>query len=415
MPPNPIRNLDNSFTSAQAAGLGIYLNAIVDTQTCHSCHVFNPEQGFFGTDGRASFEGESQHLKIPQLRNMYAKVGMFGMPAVPFFNAGNNQFQGNQIRGFGFLHDGSTDTLMRFLDASLFTGFSNDTQRRQVEQFLFAFDSNLKPVVGQQVSLSDTNANVAGPRIDLLLARASVGDADIIVKGVIDGVARGWVCWGESCQGDGAPSLSVADLRALASVPGQVLTWTAVPPGSGFRAGIDRDEDGFLDGHDNCPAVVNHEQDDVDGDHIGNACDGDNDNDGLPDTFESRIGTDPLKADTDLDGLSDGEEVGHDGDISEYLHGIDINPLQADTDGDGLSDAEEVGYDGDYSAYTPGQDLDPLAVDTDGDGINDGVDPIPLTVNVGDGDLTADGSVNAAPDGRLGIPDLILLQHLLLQ
>jgi len=38
-----------------------------------------------------------------------------------------------------------------------------------------------------------------------------------------------------------------AALRALALTPGQELTYTCVPPGSGDRAGIDRDEDGVFD------------------------------------------------------------------------------------------------------------------------------------------------------------------------
>ena len=74
---------------------------------------------------------------------------------------------------------------------------------------------------------------------------------------------------------------------------------------------------------------------------------------------------------------------------------IGTSSLLADTDGDSLSDGDEVGYDGDFTLYTPGQDLNPLSNDTDGDGLLDAVDPIPLTVNLGDGDMTADGSVNA--------------------
>ena len=50
----------------------------------------NPAAGFFGTDGESSIEGEPQEFKIPHLRNLYQKVGMFGMPAVPFFRTGDN-------------------------------------------------------------------------------------------------------------------------------------------------------------------------------------------------------------------------------------------------------------------------------------------------------------------------------------
>ena len=88
---------------------------------------------------------------------------MFGMPAVDFFNTRRQRrHKGDQIRGFGFLHDGSVDTVFRFLQATVFNdggtfnpkGFQNDTQRRQVEQFLLAFDSDLAPIVGQQITLT---------------------------------------------------------------------------------------------------------------------------------------------------------------------------------------------------------------------------------------------------------------------
>jgi hypothetical protein len=39
-----------------------------------------------------------------------------------------------------------------------------------------------------------------------------------------------------------------AGLRQLASQKGGELTYTCTPPGSGVRIGIDRDEDGVLDG-----------------------------------------------------------------------------------------------------------------------------------------------------------------------
>ena len=191
LPPNPVRALDNSLTPDQQAGRnfmtgsrrsdGIFVGGGTGFN-CVGCHTFNPSQGFFGTDGQASFENETQILKVAHLRNMYQKVGMFGMPAVEFFNAGNNGHQGQQIRGFGFLHDGSTDTMFRFLNATVFNdggtfnpvGFNGgDAQRRQVEAFLLAFDSDLAPIVGQQITLTNTNGPVAGPRIDLLIARAN--------------------------------------------------------------------------------------------------------------------------------------------------------------------------------------------------------------------------------------------------
>jgi len=273
-PPNPVRALDDSLTPLQLAGRNFYFNAIVDTTTCNGCHTLAPAAGFFGANGNSSFEGEPQFFKIPQLRNMYEKVGMFGMPAVSFFSAGDNQHMGDQIRGFGFTHDGSADTLLRFFRAVVFQ-FPGDAQRLQVEQFMFAFDSNLKPVVGQQVTLNATNAGTVNGRIDLLISRAVAGDADVTVKGLINGEQRGWLLLGNGTfQSDRVFESNLTDtqLRALAQQTGQELTYTAVPPGSGIRIGIDRDEEGVPDSDDNCPNVANASQIDTNGNGTGDAC-----------------------------------------------------------------------------------------------------------------------------------------------
>ena len=78
----------------------------------------------------------------------------------------------------------------------------------------------------------------------------------------------------------------------------------------------------------------------------------DSDGDGLLDTQEREIGTDPFDPDTDKDGLSDGEEVN--------LYRTD--PLNPDSDWDGLKDGEEV------ITYK----TDPLDQDTDNGGVADG-------------------------------------------
>jgi YVTN family beta-propeller protein len=304
-PPNPIRNLDNSLTAAQQAGkdfmtgsrrsdgLPFDINQNPAGFNCVGCHTLDPASGFFGTNGDASFEGEPQILKIPHIRNMYQKVGMFGMAAVGEILLGDNGNKGNQIRGFGFLHDGSIDTVFRFFRANVFsgiapsapgTGFTSDTQRRNVEAFVMAIDSNLAPIVGQQITLDNTNASVAGPRISLLIQRAAAAypvpgypgakECDVVVKGIVAGKARGWTLSGSSfVPDDGGASLSDSQLRALAATAGQPLTYTCAPPGSGTRVGVDRDLDGRRDGQDNCPAVANGTQTDLDADGVGNSCD----------------------------------------------------------------------------------------------------------------------------------------------
>jgi len=107
--------------------------------------------------------------------------------------------------------------------------------------------------VGQQVSATATtftDPSVTG-RINLMIARANAGDCDLVVKGIRDGQARGWLYQPASgeFQSDRAsePLLTEASLRAQAATVGQELTYTAVPSGSGTRIGIDRDEDGFFD------------------------------------------------------------------------------------------------------------------------------------------------------------------------
>jgi len=304
LPPNPVRALDNSLTPDEQAGRDFYLGSRradgVNIEglgfTCNGCHALDPSQGFFGTNGDASFENEQQIVKIPHLRNLYQKVGMFGLPAIPFVNEGNNAHLGDQVRGFGFLHDGSIDTLFRFFNATVFNdsgsvGFDGpsggDVKRRQMERFMLAFDSDVAPIVGQQVTLDASNAGVVGPRIDLLRARAmapfvskalggTVTECELVVKGVVAGEARGWVMnpAGEFAS-DRAAEVPLTDgaLRALATVAGQSLTYSCVPPGSGSRIGIDRDLDSVRDGDDNCPAAVNPGQEDGDSDGIGDLCD----------------------------------------------------------------------------------------------------------------------------------------------
>ncbi|MFT4571242.1 MAG: cysteine-rich repeat protein [Candidatus Binatia bacterium] len=268
-PPNPIRALNNTLSTSAQTGSNFYFGATSDTfQDCNGCHVLNPngnagstdKPGFFGTDGRSSFENEPQIFKVAHLRNMYQKVGMFGMPAVSFFNSGDNAHKGDQVRGFGFIHDGSVDTLFRFHEATVFNqsitnpnGILNnatgDITRRDLEAFMFEFPSNHAPVVGQQITRAAGASTALDTRITLLIARADAGECDLSVKGTVSGEARGYRRQGGAFVSDRSAdaTLSDATLRALANTAGQELTYTCTPVGSGQRIGIDRDLDTFLD------------------------------------------------------------------------------------------------------------------------------------------------------------------------
>src|SRR5690606_28280794 len=100
------------------------------------------------------------------------------------------------IRSFGYTHDGSKDTPMRFFNAFAATpqapaGFTNFDDMKKVAEFIFAFDSNLKPIVGQQITLTSSNSATAGPRIDLLRQRANLGECELIAKAQFFGVELG--------------------------------------------------------------------------------------------------------------------------------------------------------------------------------------------------------------------------------
>ncbi len=260
-PPNPIRDLDNSLTPEQQAGLDFFNNFPSSSQgTCAHCHVLDLDAnsgiarrpGFIGTDGLSAFPPFTQPMKIPHMRNIYQHVGRFGHPPDAIFDPVGTPHMGDQIRGFGILHDGSVDTVLRFVSAATYPpGQQGDLLKAAVTSFMFAADSNMAPIVGQQITLSASTAAVSGPRIDLLIARASVGECDLIAKTIVDGLEVGYLHIGSGTfisSRAADPSITDAALRAATLAAGREITYTCTPPGSGLRMGIDRDLDGFRDG-----------------------------------------------------------------------------------------------------------------------------------------------------------------------
>jgi DNA-binding beta-propeller fold protein YncE len=267
-PPNPNRPLDNALVGDQEAGRQLFegtvcgipdLNDSPDALKCASCHTVDPTgnpgtaaPGFFGTTGRSSFAFNDQLFKIPHLRNIYQKVGMFGLADTPGFLPGDNEFKGDQVRGFGFLHDGHADTVFRFhhgLSFGFLPGPAGDAQRRQIEQFELAFPTNFAPIVGQQITLGSGSSAATQARVDLLRHRADAGECDLVAKTAIAGDEVGFLYSGNGqfrVDRRAVPPIPDAALRALAH--GIAITFTCVPPGSGERIGVDRDGDGFWDG-----------------------------------------------------------------------------------------------------------------------------------------------------------------------
>lgn len=231
-PPNPHRNLDNSFTPAQQSSRDEFFRAI-EGISCATCHVTDADAGIFGSDRSSSINGQSaQLMKVPSLRQTYQKVGMFGMfPQLSGFMPSGT---GDQVRGFGFLHDGATGVFIR-----------------RTFDYVMAFDTNLAPIVGQQVTWTALDDAGSTPRLELLQARAAAGECELTVKGALGNRARGWLrqeIGDFSSDSSREETIGYASLQDLARTQGAALTFTCVPVGSGRRIAIDRDEDGYLDG-----------------------------------------------------------------------------------------------------------------------------------------------------------------------
>jgi cysteine-rich repeat protein len=261
-------------------------------------------------------------------------VGMFGMrqvepsAALQSLNQGAAGLLGGsfadtgpQIRGFGYTHEASLDTMFRFFSVG---GFSmNTTQEAEMSAYLNAFDSDLAPTVGQQVTLTSTNSGTAGPRVSLLMIEANTDftsqilggqtkQCNLVAKVVEGGMERGYLYTGGGTfqPDDGGATINDATLRAKANTVGQEVTYTCVPPGAGNRAALDRDQDTLLDGVETNTGIF---------------------------VSSSDTGTSPSLVDTDGDTFDDDDEVN--------VHGTDpTNPLSfpgAPACGDGVVESPE--------------------------------------------------------------------------
>ena len=163
---------------------------------------------------------------------------------------------------------------------------------------LTASDAAAIDTFGILVSISGDTV-VLGASLDDCPAFANCGSAY-----VFDGVAV------TDTDGDGVPDTS--DL-----CPGTSIA-NPVDANGCSDVQVDADFDGVCDpdavssgpsictGSDNCPADVNANQDDNDGDALGDVCDDDDDNDGILDTADNcPLIDNPTQDDNDLDGQGD--------------------------------------------------------------------------------------------------------------
>ena len=222
---------------------------IFDHNECRVCHDFNQGRAIDLLEVQALPRSGSQGaFKVSQLRSLQEKLGMDGLSTT------------NSRAGFGFMHDGSVDTLTRFL----VDGFPERASSNQAVADLVAFmlcfngsDLTSNPSVPSQdvpaaAGKQITFTSPAPPALltDMLsLAQRTNSRLELIVRGKTNGVARQWLFrrasqdFQSDRHGEIVPTLS-AVIAGAAS--GNEFTAMLVPEGVGNRLALDRDGDGYF-------------------------------------------------------------------------------------------------------------------------------------------------------------------------
>jgi len=248
--PNPNQKLDrqlpDTFPNGGNPKAG-FTNFTVDQYqptiglTCNTCHRL--PNGSTPTIISAQALQESQDFKVPHLRNVYQKLNITHVPGA------------TSISGFGITHDGVDPDLFTFLSRPVFGQFAgNTTIKRNLEAFVQCFDTGMAPAVGYAHTMNSGNVDSQGAIDDLnLLESQALGGTNInlIVKGTIDGQVRGLLYQpgfaNYRTDKTGLGPFTRAELHDKIAA-GDTLTFMGVPPRNGYRLGIDRNEDGVLDG-----------------------------------------------------------------------------------------------------------------------------------------------------------------------
>jgi YVTN family beta-propeller protein len=260
--PNPNQNLDRTLPASFAGGDPVvgrntfmftnYQGAGALGLKCNTCHAV-PN----GTDKSftpAAALQEPQSFKVPQLRITYQKMSF------------NNAPGASSIGGFGIIHDGTDPDLQTFLSRNVFGAFAAQTTagatiRSNINAFVQCFDTGTAPAVGYARTLTAASIDTASVSNDwnLLESQAALlTNINLVIKGTIDGFQHG-LLYQPASSNYRLDTVTMApmtrsQLRSKV-LAGDTLTILGVPPGSGTRIGIDRNENGVLDGDEPRPSL----------------------------------------------------------------------------------------------------------------------------------------------------------------
>ncbi len=257
--PNPNQNLNRTLPATfgganPTAGRNAYVGTNYATLlgviqlNCNVCHALpnGTDRGF--TPAQAL--QEPQDMKVPQLRATYQKMHFTNAPGA------------QSLLGFGLVHDGTDPSLFAFLSRPVFNTLSTDTvQKQNISAFVQCLDTGTAPACGYGRTITSNNVTSASVSNDWSLLEAQAAgltNIDLIVKGAVDGVRRGFVY--QPAQNNYRPDKqSLAPLTRSNLVAkilaGGTVTVMGVPPGTGVRHGINRDLDAALDGDEPAPSL----------------------------------------------------------------------------------------------------------------------------------------------------------------
>jgi len=241
-PPNPYQRLDRLMNGEEKAGFEFFTGPFLSAsgvENCVGCHSLP-----IGTNRLINFEHTQvgRDMKTAHLRNVYDKVGRFNVA-------------GPQVSGFGLIHDGTFDTVAKFLrmEGFIFPGKTEaekDVIRRQLHHYIMAFDTGMAPAVGRQLTVAGEPRAEDRQLLHLLEIRSAAGECDLTAR-VWEGKAqRGWLYRDYAYHGDrrGQTPLELEALLGRYRPSGEPVTFTCVPPGDGQRSALDREMNGILDG-----------------------------------------------------------------------------------------------------------------------------------------------------------------------